>query len=214
MDRLLSYSSSSPPSFKLSGSAFLPPTIRFRSARLQFSPSPPSRLSISCNHQNPSPLSSSTSTPLFASPNHFPSLPSSPDGSTPQSHSLNHNQLPKVNHSTLTNHSHSFVFLCAMALCYGCSHLVWAFDFVSFHGLSWCFWRSLSLLFDFFFHLFIVKWNLTRELKLFLLMPFTRLVVIKGEQSSSIYKLKFGRHVSYDFIWQLCHCFDLQTCFF
>ncbi|XP_027355656.1 uncharacterized protein LOC113865365 [Abrus precatorius] len=90
MDRLLS--SSSPPSLKSFRSlTFL---SRFQSARLSFSPLTRSDLkqaaTICCKHGNPSPFSSST--PFLASslqPNNFPSVSSSQDLSTPESHSLN-----------------------------------------------------------------------------------------------------------------------------
>ncbi|KAK2392943.1 high-affinity nickel-transport family protein [Trifolium repens] len=86
MDRLLS--SSSPPSLKtLKPFTFL---NRFQYAKTSFNlpPSTPSFFtrgnSIYCNHQNPSPLSSSSS----IHPNNFPILSSSSDGSVSQSNSL------------------------------------------------------------------------------------------------------------------------------
>ncbi|KAK2446857.1 high-affinity nickel-transport family protein [Trifolium repens] len=88
MDRLLS--SSSPPSLK-------PFTFlnRFQYATTTtFNLSPSTRSfftranSISCNHQNPSPLSSSSSSSSSIHPSHFPILLSSSDGSVSQSNSL------------------------------------------------------------------------------------------------------------------------------
>ncbi|XP_061372455.1 chloroplast protein FOR GROWTH AND FERTILITY 2 [Gastrolobium bilobum] len=86
MDRLLSLSS--PPSKPFTFRS------RFESARFNLSPSTRSFLrrttSICCNHENPSPFSSST--PLFASsvaPNNLPSLASSPNRSIPEPHSPN-----------------------------------------------------------------------------------------------------------------------------
>ncbi|RDX61500.1 ureH, partial [Mucuna pruriens] len=93
MDRLLS--SSSLPSSKTFNKSFTF-LSRFESAtaRFNFSSSTRSDLKrvtlICCNHENPSPFSSST--PFLAAskhPNNFPLVSSSPDRSTPESHSLN-----------------------------------------------------------------------------------------------------------------------------
>ncbi|XP_057436680.1 chloroplast protein FOR GROWTH AND FERTILITY 2 [Lotus japonicus] len=90
MDRLLS--SSSPPSLKTLNLKPFPFLNRSQSARFNFFPSTRSYLkrgtSICCNHQNPSPFTSSS--PILASkqPNNLPSLSSSPDRSSPEPNSL------------------------------------------------------------------------------------------------------------------------------
>jgi hypothetical protein len=121
MDRLLS--SSSPPSLK-------PFTFlnRFQYATTTtFNLSPSTRSfftranSISCNHQNPSPLSSSSSSSIH--PNHFPILLSSSDGSVSQSNSLTQIatgvfQKPKVLFIVFSSHQSQFF------TCYSCFKLM------------------------------------------------------------------------------------------
>ena len=99
MDRLLSSSSSLPSLHtNLRPSTFLPRAHRFESQRFNFLPLTRCHLkwgtSFSSNHENPSPLSSSSpfcasSTPPNNLPSLLPSQAASPDRSMPESRILN-----------------------------------------------------------------------------------------------------------------------------